>query len=389
MKILYLVSGIGPPAGWGTEFIQNLIIKLSQKGVHATIINPIYKHTHPDWKIWTKNIEKKNGVNIISLGAPNWIRNKFLLHLSLTPILVTYEVLKLLGKERFDIIHEFSSTPFILLRSELLKFIFKIPTVFTLSVYNNTILGKLFWFKILDFAQTYLIPSHTISRQIINLGINKKKVIFSPPGIDLKPFSKKLDKFQSRKKLGLPANKFIVAYYGSLTREKGVYDLIRAVQLINGATRKNTLIVLFAIWKGSKEHQKIKEKIDSLKLPQLELVEKYVDIPTVLAASDAAIFPQQTGHGATIPPISIIEALLGKTYIITTKTVGVSEWVDKHNGILLAPNQPILLAQALKQVYQEKSVNRTSQKKYKMLSAAFEINNSVKLHLSLYKSYVL
>src|SRR3989344_9657535 len=164
MKILYLVSGIGPPAGWGTEFIQDIIFEIAKDGTDITIINPIYKHTAENWREWTKEQERKFGVRIISMQVPKTFSNNLYFHFAITPVLVTLLTLNLLGKEKFDIVHEFSSTPIVLLRSFLVKIFFNTPTVFTLSVYNNTLLGNFFWFRLFDFAKIYCIPSEEIAK---------------------------------------------------------------------------------------------------------------------------------------------------------------------------------------------------------------------------------
>lgn len=385
MKVLYLVSGIGPPTGWGTEFIQNLIFELSKKGVQATIINPIYKHTHPSWGKWTKEQHEKFGVQFINITVPLLIQRSFLLNLTLTPILVTLEAIKLLSKEEFSVIHEFSSTPSILIRSLLFKFFFSTKTIFTLSVYNNTLLGKLFWFKVFDLASFYLIPSRKIQKRLIENGINSRKVIFSPPGINTDVFKTKVNKKSAREKLNLPNRKFIVSYFGSLTTEKGVKDLIEAAGNLSRQIRENILIVFAAVWKASREHQPIKKKLQALNYHHVKLIEKYVDIPILLCASDAVVLPQHTGHGATIPPVSIIETLLNKTYIITTATIGVDEWVNKKNGTLLpSPGNIQELTRQIVHTFQERKLNMTTDTELKVLADTFDINRSVKLHLKVY-----
>lgn len=381
MKVLFLVSGIGPPAGWGTEFIQNLIFKLSKKGIRTTIINPIYKHTHPHWKNWSAQIEKKYNIRLISLEAPNWIKKRLLLHFALTPFFVTATALKLLSQEKFDLVHEFSSTPIILFRALLFKILFATPTVFTLSVYNNTILGRLFWIKFFNLAKYYLIPSHKLIKNLVALGIKRKKIIYSPPGIDLKPFQKKIDQFHSREKLNLPKDKFIFSYFGSLTKEKGVYGLIRAAELINKLIREKIYITLFAIWKGSKEHKRIREEIKFLGLPHLSVVDRYVHIPTLLAASNAIVLPLRTGHGATIPPISIIETLASRKPLITTDIPISQEWIKGTNSIIIPPDNAEKLARAMKKVF----IQRNFKFKSKMLTN-LEINKSVSLYFAIYGS---
>lgn len=383
MRVLYLVSGIGPPAGWGTEFIQNLIFELSGRGVKATVINPIYGHTHPDWRTWCEKQNKKYGVKIIPLEVPSWIRNNFLLHLYLTPLFVTWSAVSILRKERFDLVHEFSSTPFILFRAGLFKLFLKVPTVFTLSVFNASILGKFFWFKIFDFAKYYLIPSKQIISELVKFGINPNRIIFSPPGLYLDKLKAKLSKTLSRKKLDLPEDKCIFSYFGSLTKEKGVEEIIEAASAIDTNLQDKILIALFVIWKGSTEHQRIKSKILTLNLPHLKLFEQYVDIPTLISASDVVLLPQQTGHGTTIPVISIIEALANQKFVVATDILTNKEIISKSDGTLIPPKNPVALTQAIESAYSGLSKEKEGPQDGSSLSL-FEMDNSIKLHLHLY-----
>lgn len=381
MKVLYLVSGIGPPAGWGTEYIQNLIFALTKKGIQATIINPIYKHTHPEWRKWTKEQEKKYNIKIISLEAPLLIKKNLSLHLLITPLFVTWAVLKLLSKEEFNLVHEFSSAPIILFRALLLKLLFKVPTVFTLSVYNNSLFGSFFWIKLLDFASFYIIPSKEIINNLINLGLNKNKILFLPPGINLKPLQNLKNSFTARGELNLPEDKFIISYFGPLTKEKGINIILETARILKKRGYNKFLFALFVIWKGSEEHKKLKELILSLKLNSLKLIEKYIDIPTVLAASDAILLPQVSGFGTTIPPISTIETLAATKPIITTNIIGNREWVNKKNGFLTEPNQPDQVIKAILKLSKSK-LKKTNTNKIKI---NFDFERYVEMNLRIYE----
>ena len=385
MKILYLVSGLGPKAGWGTEYIQDLIISLSQKGIQGWIINPIYGHTHPNWRQWTNKLEKNYNLKIISLIAPKWISRNFILHLALTPIFVTMEIVKLCRKENFDIIHEFSSTPIILCRHLIMKILFKVPTLFTLSVYNNTLLGNFKWFKIFNFANYYLIPSREIINRLLNQGIHKDKIIFSPPGIDLSNFINTQPKSNARKILNIPSDKFVLTYFGSLTEEKGVTDLLKASLLINTKHINSLVIQLYVIWKGSPRHQMLIQKIKSGKYPLINLVEKYTEIPTLLAASDCVILPQQTGHGTTIPPISTIETIASKKPLITTNILGNRDFANFPNITIVPPKNPAKLAVAIVSSLKGKPWTKTSMD----ILRDYTINNSTDKHLLIYKDVLL
>lgn len=384
MKVLYLISGVGPPAGWGTEYIQNLIFELSRKGIEATIINPIYLHTHPSWKNWIQEKNAKFGARIIPIEVPNWISKNLIFHLIITPFLVTYFSCQLLRKEKFDLIHDFSSTPIILFRALIFQFIFQSPTIFTLSVYNNTFLGNLFWFRLFDFAKFYLIPSKEVISKIIDIGVKKNKLIYAPPGMNLTLFSKPINKLVARKKLdNLPINKFIIVFFGSLTEEKGVGDLIKAAKILQKQFTGNIFFSIFAIWKGSTEHRSIKEEIEKMDSNYMKLYEKYVEIPIVIAASDLVVLPQQTGHGATIPIISVVETLAAKKLLIATNILGNKELINTSNGILIPPKKPLILANTIKEAYLNNKISKGTP-----TLKQFEMEKSVQLHLSIYTNAV-
>lgn len=387
MRVLYLISGIGPPAGWGTEYIQNLIFELSKKGVNATIINPIYIHTHPYWKKWTEKQNKKPGIRIINIVIPGINRN-ILFQLAITPIFVTIAAIKLMLKEHFDLVHEFSSVPTILIRSLIFKIFFHVPTIYTLSVYNDTFIGKFYWIKIFNFAKYYLIPSREIISQLVKLGIRKDKVIYSPPGINLEKLVKLMNKQKARKIFNLPTNKYIVTFFGSLTKEKGVGDLLKATAILKPRFQGKVLFCFFSIWKGSKEHLGFKKRITSDNSDYVKIVDKYVDIPTVLTASDMVVLPQQTGFGATIPIISVIEAIVAKKNMISTDIIGTREFVSKTHGILVPPKDPVILAKTMENSFKIAHGNKKNKRIDKANSKIieeFSMQRSINLHLSLYK----
>lgn len=350
MKVLYIVTGIRPPEASGSEFIQNLIFAISKKGVNATVISPIYIHTEKNMGLWTDEQEKKYNVRFILIDTPSFIKKLFLLHIAITPLLTTVTVLKVLLKERFDIVHEFTSTPAIILRSLIYRF-FNTPSVFTLAVLNKTIFGKLLWFKIFDFGSAYLIPSCEIINKIINIGVKKEKIFYLPPGINTLIFKSKTTKLQARKILGLPKNLIIFTYFGALTEEKGVFDILQASKLLSKETRQKIFIALFCYYlKGSSTFEKMAKALRDGVPENIKLYEKYVDIPLLLTASDYIIYPQRTGHGTTIPPISILEGLAAEKPIITTDIVGTREIITKNRGLLIPPSNPLSLAKIIKKV---------------------------------------
>jgi len=384
MKTLYLLSGISSPAGWGTEYIQNLIVALSSKGVNATIISPILLHTNKDWKEWAKKQLDAYGVRIIAINTPNWLKRKPFLHLVIANILSTLTVIKLLIREDYDLIHEFSSVPpVVLFRSLIFKLIFNKPTIFTLSVYNSSFLGSFRWFKLLNFAKYYVIPSEEIIATLLKIGISADKVRYVPPGLNLDLFMKERSLLQEREKLYLPKNKFILTYYGTLTKEKGVMDILHAYLSLEEEIGNKIQLLLCVIWRGSQEHKKNKKYILSLKHENVRLLEGYVDIPGLIWASDAVVLPQQTGCGTTIPPISVIEVLSAGKTLIATNIIGNRELITNDLGVLVPPKNSIKLADAIRKIYKKRDIGKMIGGHIKLISR-FQLETVAKKYMSLY-----
>lgn len=384
MKVLYPISGIGPPSGWGTEFIQNTIFNLSKKGVQATIITPIYKHVSGNMNEWIKYVEDKHHVKIITIDAPKFINQNLMLHLFLTPLIVTLRMLKILKKEKFDIIHTFSSIPIMLIRSLIVKILFNTPTVFTLTVLNNSFIGSLFWVKLFNYAKYYFIPSKSLVSKLYSYNIQKEKIIYCPPGIDTSYFLKDVEKASARKTFGLPQNKFIVVYFGPLFDEKGYKIFLDAAEKL----KKNFTDIqfhLFTVWRGSNKENTIYKTIQDKRLSNVQIHMKYVNIHKLISASDIVVLPHKTGNGATIPPISVIEAAISETPLITSSTPGVEDIKSKGN-IVLDDISADTLSKQIVYLYKTREQKKLSNRL--LIANKFDIINSTKIIYDIYNKVI-
>lgn len=352
MKVLYLVTGIRPPAASGSEFIKDLILTLGQrKEVDATILSPIFLHTQKGMLSWKKDMEKRYGVKFELINVPAFIQKRFILHIAISPILITFFVIKILLKNRFDVIHEFTSTPFVAFRSIIYK-LFRVPSIFSLSVVNYSYLGNPIWFKIFDHASAYLMPSSDLAEKLKKLNVSEKKVFYVPPGIDIDRFAQRTNKKLARIKLRLPLNRFIFVYFGALTKEKGVEDIISAHKLLPPEIKEKIHIALFSHYlKGFKTYENYEKKLNLESLTGIKIYKDYVSIPLLLSATDWVVYVQQTGHGTTSPPIAIVETLASQKPVIVTQIESVSGLINSSNGILIPPSNPQSLRDAMVTAY--------------------------------------
>lgn len=377
MKVLYLVSGVAPPAGWGTEFVQNIIFKLSLKGVDATIITPIYSITPKNYRQWFTKMEQKYNVKFIEIHFPQ-ILSGHITQLAFTPLFVTLKTISILSKEKFDLVHEFSSTPIILVRALLIRLFYNIPTVFTLSVYNSTILGKIWWIKVLDFAKMYFIPAKVFIKKLIKYGIVKRKIEYMPAAIDTELFSRKKRPEFASKSLALPKNKYIVSYFGTLTKEKGVDLLIYTAQMF--APNKEVVFVVYSVERGNREHKYFADLIKRLNLKNLIFRHEYTNVKKLISVSDLLVFAQKTGHGSTIPPISLIECLISGKKTLAFDNPGVSD-------LKVFPTLRVLKMASKRQLYDEIQKTRIEKLTNKTPRSTFELYDLENSATKYFESY--
>ena len=120
--------------------------------------------------------------------------------------------------------------------------------------------------------------------------------------------------------------------------------------------------LLMAVNMPSEEYNyrgaKIKEKIRSLKLEDNVVFLGIVDnMPKVIAAVDVFVAPYTSIDGIADYPISILEAMACGKPVVATAVGGIPEIVNhKENGLIVRPNDPVELAEAI--VYLFNSENR-------------------------------
>lgn len=189
------------------------------------------------------------------------------------------------------------------------------------------------------FKIYYIALSNYIKTELTNHGYpkNKIKVIYNIS--ELKPKGKTT-----------VGRKNQMVFAGRIESEKGIWVVIKALELIN-----NPLFHLLFIGEGSmltelKEYVKNRniKNVDFLgKITNKKVIENYKRSKIIIAPS---IWPEPFGR-------FIQESIASNTPIITTRVGGIPEGIkNKENGILINPNNSKQLAEAVKELLQNKKL---------------------------------
>jgi glycosyltransferase involved in cell wall biosynthesis len=159
----------------------------------------------------------------------------------------------------------------------------------------------------------------------------QKKVVIIPNGVNLKEFQGANSKAQSRALLGLPTDKKIILFLGSLTARKGSQILVNAM---NKVIAKSPNTVLVIVGDGSQK-SKLQESINRLELNNAVILTGSVSENQKIAYYRSAdIFTLPSFAEAF--PLSLLEAGAAGLPVIATRVGGIPNIVeDGANGLLI------------------------------------------------------
>jgi len=191
---------------------------------------------------------------------------------------------------------------------------------------------------LLKKADMRLFASHAL---LHSLGQPKHDAILSN-GLDANHF-RPIDKIEARRKLQLPADATYVGYFGSMEPDRGVQDLIAAVQILREQGQSIELLL------GGKAHDSL--QLDQPGIRYLGNV-PFADVPYALAASDVLAIPhRRSAFLDAAAPNKVGEALVMQRPIVATRSPNLvanfQQQAQELDPYLAEPSQPSSLAAAL------------------------------------------
>ncbi len=215
----------------------------------------------------------------------------------------------------------------------------------------------------------------------VNLGVSQREkfeVIHS--GIDFTSFDNQVVHHQmARKNLGLPAEGIIIGTVGRLTAIKGQHDLLRAF-----AHADKLLSQVYLVLVGDGEERDVLEALAA----ELKIAERVfftgwrTDLPMVYASMDIFAFPSHNeGMGK-----ALVEAMYAGKPSVATQVGGIPELITPGcEGLLVPPQNPLVLAKALIELVQNASLRERMGRSAKAKAQVYNLNHMVDKIEALYK----
>lgn len=341
MKVLAVIDGFLPPfvERTGLRVLAALFRRLVARGCDLHVLTTIPAHVDPDWRTWVDD-QWHAGLRLHPRPEPfgGLPRLAFLgARFSLAP-----EAARLQRAHGFDIIHEYSSSPWLANRTALYRCT-GAATLHSLITCNETWLGDPRGCRL--FPDLILCASRRDYEALRRR--HPDRVAYLPLGIEVAAFSSA----EPRRCAG-NGKPPVILYLGPLEERKGIGTLLRAAPLIQRRHPAARLVIATHACNGrgyayAAARRKLLATAGAKGL-QLELREGYLDVPRLLAEADIFAYPLASAHGTLHQPATLLEAMAAGTAVVATALPTIQEIVtDGVDGLLAPPNDAAALAARL------------------------------------------
>lgn len=212
-------------------------------------------------------------------------------------------------------------------------------TTYSLELYNT--------------AALIITVSEYIKTCVQTIYPHSKKTITIHNGIDLLEFSH--HNKGKRSELGLQNDDFILVFSGRINQDKGVMELIEAMQLLKEYKNIKLMIIGSTFFANTTNDNSFTTELKAKAWNMKEHILftgfiPYSKIPNYLSMADVAVIPSVWNDPF---PTTVLEAQAMGLPIITTRRGGIPEEVTEENAILLNTDEHFVnnLAAAILDLY--------------------------------------
>ena len=339
-----------------------------------------------------KSYVKKDESHTIYMHYVNVPKN-FLLKYIITIVKMYFMILKDNRKYGFSIIDASEPTTGGIIGS-LLKIVIKKPFLLQvqgeLTRISSKTNGMIFAFgsKYLTlfctkFATKIRVVSNVIKKQLIEDGVDEKKIEVLSPRVNLDQFDYKKysdTNEQLKKELNIETNKTLLVFVGRLVSFKGVKYLIQACTYLN---KKDYHLII--VGDGPLKNELVNLTNKLILQDNITFVGKveFTKVPYFMASADFFVLPSlDEGFGRVI-----IESMAVKTLVLASRVGGIQDIiVDNETGFFMESANKEDIANIIKKVLNMKKEDLAIiiEKSHKIVNDNYEFNTSMNKFIKLY-----
>jgi glycosyltransferase involved in cell wall biosynthesis len=259
----------------------------------------------------------------------------------------------------------------------------------------GTMHGKVYYpekkrrIRMLRFAAALSSRIITVSEEL-NLFLNDllklqddSKIVTLYNGISLDRYQPSESTAAVRKKFDLPHDTAVIGTVGSMIKVKGINYLLEAVAILK---EEHPNLRLLIAGEGNQMDKLIAQSHDLGLTDEVRFLGFRNDVPDILDALDVYVCSSLSeGHS-----LSILEAMAMGKPIVATDVGGNPELViPEANGILVAPQNPEAIAEAVSGLLEDRSrMMSMGEQSRRMVQQRFSLERMVSDYMDIYERYI-
>ncbi|MBB5436377.1 glycosyltransferase involved in cell wall biosynthesis [Pedobacter sp. AK017] len=262
----------------------------------------------------------------------------------------------ILEKEKIDIVHAHGTRANSNTFSSANKL--GIPVLYTVHGWSFHPDQKFLLRNFRILGEKYLVNKSRLTICVSDNNLNDAKKLFPMKratvvkyGINLNKFNPDADFSDLRAELGLSKDTFVIGYVVRMTIQKDPLTLVRAIAMMP----EDLDIKFLFVGDGDLKNDAVKLAKELNVTDRIIFMDFRQDVPNVLNAINVYCLPS-LWEGL---PIGMLEAMAMEKAVVVTAIDGAREViVNEENGLLIPPQNPKKLAEALLQLYHDRHLTQ-------------------------------
>jgi len=211
--------------------------------------------------------------------------------------------------------------------------------------------------KIYDAGSLLVCVSDFVAQSVKAINPNDKKCVVVHNGIDLFSFSKPTTTI-NREKMGLSLQDFVIVYSGRINAEKGIRELIEAMQKLSNYPQIKLMVIGSSFFGNVTEDdnftKELRKGVHSIKDKILFTgFIPYESVPSYLKLADIAVVPSMWDEPFGL---TVLEAMAAGLPLITTRSGGIPEICGGAAYIIERDNIVDNLTDSIVTLYKDSSI---------------------------------
>jgi starch synthase len=219
--------------------------------------------------------------------------------------------------------------------------------------YGKTWLSRRRVNRVIEQVDLFLPLTHKAEEVLLLLGVRPERIEVVPFGIDVDAFKPEPKDLSWGARLGIDENDIVILFVGRINRGKGVYDLVYAAKKLLDDSQLAGMSIKFLLVGSGRAQRRVRKLARRLGIaPALKMVDnlEYDLMPRMHNLADIFVLPSiasrwwQEQFGMVL-----IESMACGKAVVATTSGSIPEVVGDA-GLLVQPNDPFSLAEAIKEL---------------------------------------